>query len=114
MLDRQCSTLFCSYAIGALNGVTVGRVGGHIIEKKMLPDSSTPVLHNSKSKLLENWAWARNSRLQRDAGVAEVARAPGPGQRRPRDSGWWCGSCHKDNPGISLIGSTTKINQGYL
>ena len=35
---------------------------------------------------------ARPQRLQQDAGVAEVARATGPGQRLPRESGWWCGS----------------------
>ena len=43
---------------GALNGVTVG---GHVINMFLLPKKGTPVLHNSNSKLLENWAWARNS-----------------------------------------------------
>ena len=41
-----------------VHGVTVG---GHVIDMFLLPKKGTPVLHNSNSKLLENWAWARSS-----------------------------------------------------
>ena len=46
------------YTSAALNGVTVG---GHVIDIFLLPKKGTHGLHNSNSKFLENWAWARNS-----------------------------------------------------